>query len=267
MTGYGFFKMMQVFLIFGLIVLTGLGAFIWYICSEVSLERQFRRSYGAEWQVEYEKAHGSLAEARGKAAASGVGVVAITGLSAWLWRILRPNQHSARNNRRRREPRSRGQSHLERTITYRRKALVGIYFGVPGIFLAAFMVIFRCGIFRDHSNEVALGLFVFFVGYAGIITGSAYWLKAKQWNEAIVSIGLMPLVLLFVPFVRILILANFELIPVGMFMMSLILIVVVFALPDRSGIGRGHSRNYRHRGRSSRSNSPVPDRMLENEPE
>jgi hypothetical protein len=38
--------------------------------------------------------------------------------------------------------------------------------------------------------------------------------------------------------------------PVGMFMMSLILIVVVFALPDKSGVGR--STKHRHRSRPGR---------------
>jgi hypothetical protein len=77
----------------------------------------------------------------------------------------------------------------------------------------------------------------------------------------------MPFVFMFIPFVRILIFANFEMIPLGMFMTSLILIVTVFALPDRSGVGRAHSRNHRHRSRSLRSSSPVPDRTIENKPE
>jgi hypothetical protein len=171
MTGYGFFKIMQLFLFIGVIVLGGVGACIWFICGEISQEQHFRQSYGAEWQIEYEKERGSLAEARAKAAASGVGVVAITGLSVWLWKILQPNRHAERKSRKRTEYRSPGQSHLERTITYRRKALLGIYFGLPGIFLGALFVIFRWGFFRDHSNEVILGLFVFLAGYAGIISG------------------------------------------------------------------------------------------------
>src|SRR5262249_23830819 len=81
-------------------------------------------------------------------------------------------------------------SHLERIIIYRRNALLGIYFGLPGLFLGALFAIFRWGIFRDHANEVVLGMFVFLGGYVGIIVGCAYWLKAKQWNEALVIIGL-----------------------------------------------------------------------------
>jgi hypothetical protein len=146
-------------------------------------------------------------------------------------------------------------SHLERIVIYRRNALLGIYFGLPGIFLGALFVIFRWGIFSDHANEVVLGMFVFLAGYAGIIVGCAYWLKAKEWNEALVIIGLLPLgifssgILVF-RFVRLLVFAEPLLLPVGMFMMALILIVVVFALPDKSGVGR--PMRHRHRSRSSR---------------
>jgi hypothetical protein len=132
--------------------------------------------------------------------------------------------------------------------------LLGIYFGLPGLFLGALFAIFRWGIFRDHANEVVLGMFVFLGGYAGIIVGCAYWLKAKEWNEALVMIGLLPLAIqcgvLFIPFVRLVLFADPLLLFVGMFMMALILIVVVFALPDKSGVGR--SMSHRQWGRSSR---------------
>ena len=152
-------------------------------------------------------------------------------------------------------------SHLERIIIYRRNALLGIYFGLPGMFLGALFVIFRWGIFLDHANEAVLGMFVFLAGYAGIITGCAYWLKAKQWNEALVIIGLMPLAILFVPFVRLLLFADPMVLPVGMFMMSLILIVVVFALPDRSGVGR--SMRHRNRGHWSRRSGHADSLLSE----
>jgi hypothetical protein len=45
-------------------------------------------------------------------------------------------------------------------------------------------------------------MFAFLAGYSGVIAGCSYWLKAKQCNEAIVVIGLMPLALLFIPFQR-----------------------------------------------------------------
>ena len=237
-----------------LFICVGLAACIWCICSEISTENEFRRRFGAEWQTQYENVHGSLAEARTKSAISGVGLIAITSVSGWLWRILRRSWRSQPTDHSRNEYRKPRHSALERTIICRRNALLGIYFGLPGIFVGALLVIFRWGFFRDHSNEAVLGMFVFLAGYVGIITGCGYWLKAKQWNEAIAVIGLLPLVILFIPYVRLILIVAPTLLPVGMFMMPLILIVVVLALPDKSGVGRStKSRHSRHR--THRSNS------------
>jgi hypothetical protein len=168
-----------------------------------------------------------------------VGIVFIVTMLVWLYRLLRPNQRSNfGHGSRRKEHGRRHLSPLERAALYRRNALVGIYFGLVGIALGIFLVIFRVGIFSEHANEVVLGMFVFLAGYAGIIAGCAYWLKAKQWNEAIVFIGLMPLAIVLIPFVRLILLAVPAILPVGMVMMPLILIVVVLALPDRSGVSR-----------------------------
>jgi hypothetical protein len=250
MTGYGFFRALQIFAALALIIFGGLLACIWFICSEISTEKQFRQRYGPEWRIEYENAHGSLAEARAKSVMCGVGFVALGGIATWLWRSLRGNSSATASRRRHRYSHK---SHLERIIIYRRNALLGIYFGLPGLFLGALFAIFRWGIFRDHANEVVLGMFVFLGGYAGIIVGCAYWLKAKNWNEALVMIGLLPLAIecgvVFIPFVRLLLFADPLLLFVGMFMMSLILIVVVFALPDKSGVGR--SMRHRHSRHSS----------------
>jgi len=247
MTGYGFFRTLQMFAGLALMISAGLVVCVWCICSEVSTEREFKDRYGAGWRTEYESLHGSLSEARAKSVMSGVGLIAVSGVTAWLWRILRGNSSTGINRGRHRHSHK---SHLERIMIYRRNALLGIYFGLPGIFLGALFVIFLWVIFRDHTNEVVLGMFVFLGGYAGIIVGCAYWLKAKEWNEALVIIGLLPLGILFIPFVRLLLFAEPLLLPVGMFMMALILIVVVFALPDKSGVGR--SMRHRHRSRSSR---------------
>jgi hypothetical protein len=247
MTGYGFFRVLQMFAGFAFMICGGLVACVWFICSEISTESDFRHRYGPEWRREYESVHGSLSEARAKSVMCGVGFIAISGVTAWLWRTLRGGPSGTVSRRRHRHSHK---SPLERIMIYRRNALLGIYFGLPGIFLGALFVIFRWGIFRDHANEVVLGMFVFLGGYAGIIVGCAYWLKAKKWNEALVIIGLLPLGIVFIPFVRLLLFAEPLLLPVGMFMMSLILIVVVFALPDKSGVGR--SMRHRHRSHSSR---------------
>jgi hypothetical protein len=247
MTGYGFFRALQMFAAFALIIAGGLFVCVWFICSEISTEKEFRQRYGPEWRTQYENLHGSLAEARTKSVMCGVGFVALSGITTWLWRSLRGSRAGAVPRRRHRHSHK---SHLERIMIYRRNALLGIYFGLPGIFLGALFVIFRWGIFSDHANEVVLGMFVFLAGYTGIIVGCAYWLKAKEWNEALAVIALLPLGILFIPFVRLLLFAEPLLLPVGMFMMSLILIVVTFALPDRSGVSR--SSRHRHRSHSSR---------------
>ena len=247
MTGYGFFRTLQKFAGLALMISVGLVICIWCICSEVSTEREFKDRYGAVWRTEYESVHGSLSEARTKSVMGGVGLIAISGVTAWLWRILRASSSAGINRSRHRHSHK---SHLERIMIYRRNALLGIYFGLPGIFIGALFVIFRWGIFSDHANELVLGMFVFLAGYAGIIVGCGYWLKAKEWNEALVIIGLLPLAIPFVRFVRLLLFVEPLLIPVGMFMMALILIVVVFALPDKSGVGR--SMRHRHRSQSSR---------------
>jgi hypothetical protein len=247
MTSYGFFKALQMCAGLALMICAGLVTCVWCICSEVSTERDFKARYGAAWRTEYESVHGSLSEARAKSVMCGVGLLAISGVTAWLWRILRGSRSTGASRKR---PRHSRTSHLERIMIYRRNALLGVYFGLPGIFLGALFVIFRWGIFSDHANEVVLGMFVFLAGYAGIIVGCAYWLKAKEWNEAVLIIGLAPLAIPFIPFVRLLLFATRQLLPVGMFMMPLILIVVVFALPDKSGVGR--SMRHRHLSRSSR---------------
>jgi hypothetical protein len=136
-------------------------------------------------------------------------------------------------------PRRKGHSHrygsnLERIIRCRRNALLGICFGLGGIALGVCLVIFYCGIFLQHANEVVLGIFVFLCGYCAVLAGCWWWLKAKEWNEAIVFIGLMPLAILCIPFVRLILLAAPAILPVGMVMMPLILIVVVWVLPDKS---------------------------------
>ena len=125
-------------------------------------------------------------------------------------------------------------------MAWRRKAVVGVYFGLAGIIAGVLLVIFRAGLSSDHANEVVLGVFVFLAGYAGLIAGCSFWLKAKQQNDAIVFIGLVPLAIPLIPFVRLILLAAPALVLCAMVMMPLILLVVVAALPDRSGTsGRG----------------------------
>jgi len=128
---------------------------------------------------------------------------------------------------------------------YRRNALLANYFGVGGILFSLLLVVFRVGIFSDHDNEIVLGIFVFLCGYIGVIAGCRWWLRAKDWNEAVVFIALMPLGILLIPFVRLVFVAVPLLLPAAMVMMPLILVVVVFVLPDKSEAAKRRSSRHR----------------------
>jgi hypothetical protein len=123
-------------------------------------------------------------------------------------------------------------------IRNRRNALVALYFGMPVMFLGVAFCLFRWGLFAQHSTEVALGMFVLMAGYAVIMAGCRWWLLAKGWNEAVMLIGLLPVVSPLIPFLRLWIVREPIFLWGGMVMMSLVLMVVIFTLPDRSGLSR-----------------------------
>lgn len=263
MTGYGFFATLRFLFMLGFVVVAALAGFIGFIVSELSTEARFRKTYGNTWETEYEQTYGPLSTAHAKVAVCGVGIVSVTSVTVWLGRILRPKRHSGRfQGEKKRHTGDRYSSPIERLIVHRRKALPRVFYGVPGILLGVFLVVFRTGIFREHANEMVLGIFVFLLGYCGVISGCWHWLQAKQWNEAIVFIGLMPLAILLIPFVRLLVLTT-PILPVGMVMMPLILVVVVLALPDRSGVSKraswsDHDRaGWRHLEGMNRSTSAA----------
>ena len=130
-------------------------------------------------------------------------------------------------------------------IRCRRNALVGISFGLCGIATGLSLVIWPGGSHDDPENIRVAGMFVFLICYVSVITGCWWWLKAKAWNDAIIFIGLMPLGILFVPYVRLIVLSIPALLPLGMVFMPLVLIVVVLALPDRSGFPKRSGRRNR----------------------
>jgi len=239
MAGYGFLRSLKMIFFLGLFVLVGLLICGFSIYHQFLRESNYRGRFGAGWRAEYERDFGSLTIAHVKVAVTAVGMVTICGLLTWLYKILRSPSHStSRHGTRAKSGTRRFRSRLDRINWCRRNAVLGIYFGLIGIISGAFLAIFRLGIFPDRGDEVVLGMFVFIGGYLGVITGCWYWFKAKEWNEAIVFIGLMPLAILFIPFVRLILLAAPAILPAGMVMMPLILIVVVFVLPDKSGASR-----------------------------
>lgn len=106
-------------------------------------------------------------------------------------------------------------------------------------------VVFRLGLSMDPSIRLLLGVVVFLGGYGCVITGSSWWLKAKGWNDAVVFIALMPVTIVFIPFVRLILLAEPLFLPAGMFFMSVILIAVIFNLADKSGVPRRRLRAHK----------------------
>ena len=260
MTAYGFFASLRLVLLLGLIVLMGIIAFARSIYSELVREAGYRRRFGEGWQSDYENDFGSLGALRVKMVVAAVGIVVLISLGVWLCRILQPNKDGRRKTGRKRRSHGYGHaSNLERIMRYRRNALVGVYFGVAGILGGVFLVVFRVGIFADHSNELVLGIVVFCCGYCGVLAGCTSWLKAKAWSEAIVVIALMPLGVLLIPFVRLVFVASPLLLPATMVMMPLILVVVVWALPDQSGISRRRPQSdHDYAARKSERNEPEP---------
>jgi len=217
----------------GLLVLFSLGICFVSISEEVHREMKYRERYGAEWRTEFERECGPVSHARIRAGIGAFGVVAIPSAAWFLYRTLVPSRRRRDGSSQRKKARPH-QSPAERIARYRRNAVVGVYYGLGGIVAGVGLVIFRWRIFSDHIYEICLGIGLFLCGYSAVIAGCYWWLKAKSWNEAIVSIGLTPLAIPLIPFVRLLLLASPMFLPMAMVMMPLILVVVVFALPNRT---------------------------------
>jgi len=144
---------------------------------------------------------------------------------------------------RRRDPSQSGQrkhrgpeeSYISRVVRYRRNALVANVLGVAGVLLSLFFVFVRTGLFEDHQNDQVVGIFIFVPSYIAILYGCWWWVKAKNWPDVIIFIGLMPLAPLVIRYVRILYIQS-GLLPLMMVLMPILLIGVVAVLPDKSGI-------------------------------
>jgi len=251
MTGYGFFRSIR--LLFGVGILGLLIAFfyiglIFFLGSEVFTEIKYKHQYGAEWKVQYEQKYGSLAKAQSHMAIATLGIAGLTVAGVMLVRGLRDGGRGKTKWERARESRT------ERRVRYKRNALLGIYFGVPTILFSVLLAMVRMGIFEHHSDEVSLAIFVFMGGYCAVVYGCYWWLRAKQWSEGVLLIAFMPLTIFFIPFVRLLVFQVIGLLVAAMVMAPLILVVVVAALPDKSGHSRQRApwERRRHRREHSR---------------
>jgi len=239
MTGYGFIRTIRVIILLLVVVLVPFVACITFVVKEVSLERSYQHRYGDGWQDEYEKVFGELSRAHGKITAASIGIVAEPCLLFWIYKLVTAKAYNTGAKKR---PLERRMSNTERVMRARRNALLCNYFGLGGVAVAVLLVLFRWGIFADRDYEIGLGLIVFFAGYCGVISGCWWWLRAKEWSEGVLIIGVAPLGIAFVPFVRLLLLAQPLLLPVTMFMATLILFVVVLVLPDKSGVNQRRAK-------------------------
>ena len=149
--------------------------------------------------------------------------------------------------------RQRDDSTSTRIARYRQKALVANIIGVGGILLALYFVFKPVPILTDHTDDYLLALIVFVPAYCLVIYGCWWWIRAKGWPEAVVLIGLLPLVILGIPYVRLIYRFVPLLLPATMVIMPIMMIAVIAVLPDRSGISRRRRRRHRDQGESSRS--------------
>src|SRR5262245_8926579 len=132
MSGYQFFRLLQMLVGIGLLVLGSFSFMVGFICAEIATESAMQRRYGENWKAEYEEVHGSLAAARAKVAGCAVGLVGEAFAVTLLYRSFRGRGKPRSGRPKRRFHSELPRSPIERIYFYRRKALVRIYFGAPG---------------------------------------------------------------------------------------------------------------------------------------
>ncbi len=220
----------------GLVVLAGLVACSIVPYIELAREFAYRDRYGGAWKGEYEMRHGSLTDDRIRAVLIDLGIMAILTILVVLVVYLRKKPYESGSSA---KPRRQMQgSSIERVVRAHRNGLWGIFLGISAMMAGTLLVVFPWGISADHAREVVLGIVVFLAGYSGMVGGCWWWLRAKAWTEAMAFIAFMPLAAFVVPYSR----QIFEVMPATVMlataMIPLALVVVVLALPDKSGVDR-----------------------------
>jgi hypothetical protein len=254
MNGYQLYRASSAIIGFGLYV-TG---FVFLMGFEIHdqwvLQSSYRSRFGGEWKQHYEEEqHISVAEGNGKIVVAIGGVVIVPVLLYLIYRQIVPkNQNGPKGSRRRQSPNQmeippkvdelrneqllnaeRRPRRSSRGARYRRNAAIGIPGGFLLILAGVVLALFQCGIFADHSEEFMLGSLVFFLGYSTVIYGCWSWAMAKHLNDALVMIGLAPLLLLLIPYVRLVIFYAPELVAASMIMMPVIMVSTIAILPSR----------------------------------
>jgi hypothetical protein len=110
--------------------------------------------------------------------------------------------------------------------------ILALYLGFPVMFLGVFACVFHFRVFTE-STETAIGLFMILASYGVVILGCSWWLRAKGWDQAVLIVGLLPVLSVLLPGFRLAV-RNPIILWGSMVFMSMLLAVVIFSLPDRS---------------------------------
>lgn len=123
--------------------------------------------------------------------------------------------------------------HSSRVSRRRRNAALGIGLGLVAIAASIAMVLASPVIHVNRPEEVVPFVLVFFAGYCGVMAGCWQWTRAKGIDDAILLVGLAPIAILCIPFVRLILFAAPGLLVLAMILMPLILVGIIAVLPSQ----------------------------------
>jgi len=250
-----------VFIIF-FISLSGPGSLIY---RKIATLLRFQRDYGENWRTEFQRTFGPVSQSYIRIGVLAVGLVACIGLAFWILKLLKTDPASLLGSTKRHFLRhQRYASTPQDGAAFRRKGLVKICFGLPATLAPAFLEFLKPWLFKDGSNEMLLDLFLIIAGYTLVISGCSWSLRAKGWDNAILLIGFVPLVVSFIPFVDLI----FEYVLFMWVLTPLVLVTVVFILPDRSGAAapRPSSRGSKEESHLLGPQTPPSDTQIPKRP-
>jgi hypothetical protein len=136
----------------------------------------------------------------------------------------------------------RDESLIARVVRLRRNAFAANVFGCVGIFFVVVTILLQIPVASTPDGNGLVRLLIFVPSYSLVIWGCANWIKAKNWPDAICLIGLLPLAVLLIPYVRLIYRLAPMAFPIGMAFMPIIMIAVIAVLPDKSGLPRRKHR-------------------------
>lgn len=146
-------------------------------------------------------------------------------------------------SRRRPAKHHRDESPVARVIRLRRNAFAANLFGCLGILVVVATILLHIHVANTPDDNGVVRLLIFLPSYGLVIWGCANWIKAKNWPDAVCLIGLLPLVVFFIPYFRLIYRLMPKAFPIGMALMPIIMIAVIAVLPDKSGLPKRKHRN------------------------